>query len=157
MRKVFLMLTYLNESEKISLKELGIETTKVRKASNGGLLIKIPGPEGTIQVDILASKLREIFQEKVKVARPVRKGELRIVGLDESVSVDEVVRVLAEMGECITMDVKIGNIRKMANGFGTVWTQCPLVVIKATGKMKIGWIVAKIKLLHARPTQCYRC
>ncbi|XP_029166089.1 uncharacterized protein LOC114936906 [Nylanderia fulva] len=48
----------------------------------------------------------------------------------------------------------------MSNGLFTVWAQCPLAAaIKATqkNKIKIGWTIARIELLKARPTQCYKC
>lgn len=64
-----------------------------------------------------------------------------------------------DMGECTASEVKVGPIRKMTNGLGVVWAQCPLaaaIKASATGKLKIGWSVAKIQLLQARPTQCYR-
>ncbi|XP_029178647.1 DNA-binding protein HEXBP-like [Nylanderia fulva] len=48
----------------------------------------------------------------------------------------------------------------MTNGLFTAWAQCPLgAAIKAsqTGKIKVGWTIAKIELLKARPLQCFRC
>lgn len=57
-------------------------------------------------------------------------------------------------------DIKVGALRLMTNGLFSVWVQCPLeVAIKASkdGKLKIGWTVAKIELLKAKPALCFRC
>lgn len=54
----------------------------------------------------------------------------------------------------------MGQIRPMNNGLFMVWAQCPLasaIQISASGKIRIGWTVARIELLKARPTQCFRC
>lgn len=58
------------------------------------MLIEIPGPESAAKADALASKLKEVFQNEFTVNRPVRKGEVRVVGLDDSVSQDEVACVI---------------------------------------------------------------
>lgn len=88
------------------------------------------------------------------------KGELRIVGMDDSITAQEVVEVIAMEGGCLPEDVKVGPIRPMRNGLYTVWIQCPLAaaIRASTGnKIRIGWTIARIELLKARPIQCYRC
>lgn len=48
----------------------------------------------------------------------------------------------------------------MTNGLCTVWTHCLLaaaIQIASEGKIRIGWTVARVEFLKARPTQCYRC
>lgn len=85
---------------------------------------------------------------------------MRVIGLDDSVSQEEVACVVADLGECTQEDVKVGPIRIMGNGLGMVWAQCPLgaaIKASAAGKIKIGWTIAKIELLKARPTQCFKC
>lgn len=42
----------------VSLRDLGIEDTRLRKAANGNLLIEIPGADGARRADLLAQKLR---------------------------------------------------------------------------------------------------
>lgn len=42
----------------------------------------------------------------------------------------------------------------------TVWARCPLaaaIQVASEEKIRIGWTVARVELLKARPTQCYRC
>lgn len=94
------------------------------------------------------------------VSRPVMKGEMRLVGLDDSVSLREVKAVIAREGDCDEDEVKPGPIRRMYNGLGSVWLQCPLAAaVKVTdrGKVRIGWTMARVDLLKARPVQCFRC
>lgn len=145
---------------KITISDLDINSSRVRKAANGGIVIEISGPENAHKADVLADRLKTVFQSEATVKRPVKKGEVKIVGLDDSISSEEVACALADTGECSAQEFRVGSIRRMANGLGVVWVQCPLTVaIKAanTGKIKIGWTVAKIELLDARPTQCYKC
>jgi len=41
--------------EKVSLKDIGIVNPRMRRAANGGVIIEIGGPEGTVKADTLAS------------------------------------------------------------------------------------------------------
>ncbi|XP_025271325.1 uncharacterized protein LOC112639964 [Camponotus floridanus] len=48
----------------------------------------------------------------------------------------------------------------MYNGLGSVWIQCPAAVanqITQEGNLKLGWTIARTKLLRKRPLQCYKC
>lgn len=87
------------------------------------------------------------------------KGEIRIYGLDESVLKEELSSTIAETGGCKKQEVKIGDIRKMANGLGTVWIQCPLYAARVVdkGKLRVGWTMVRTEMLKARPIQCYKC
>lgn len=143
--------------DQIALPELGIQGSKTRRAANGGLMIEIPGPDGPTKAETLKQKLVEVIGDVATVSRPVRKGEFRILGLDDSITEQEVVEVVAETGDCAVKDVKVGQLRKMSNGMFAIWAQCPLAAaIKITkpGKVRIGWTVAKVELLKARPLQC---
>ncbi|EFN69641.1 hypothetical protein EAG_00058, partial [Camponotus floridanus] len=76
--------------------------------------------------------------------------EIRITGLDESVTVEEVRYLITETGDYNADEVKISPIRWRYNCMGSVWIQCPLVSSNALadiGKIRIGWTVAKIELL----------
>lgn len=76
--------------EKVSLKDLGIETTRIQKAVDGGLLIEVPGKEDRQRADALAGSLREVLGEDAKVYRPTMRGELLVRGLDDSVDPTEI-------------------------------------------------------------------
>lgn len=93
------------------------------------------------------------------VTRPSVKGEIRMVGLDDTASVEEVTSVISDLGGCPITDVKVGAIRLLANGLGAVWAQCPLAAankISTLKKVRIGWTMVRVDLA-ARPIQCFRC
>ncbi|XP_032688973.1 uncharacterized protein LOC116852579 [Odontomachus brunneus] len=147
--------------EKISLAGIGIEQSKIRRAINGGILMEIMGPDGRGKAEALVAKLKEALQDDgVVVTRPVVKGEIRIIGLDDSVTCEEVRDVVASSGNCTPEEVRTGDLRKMSNGLSMIWVQCPLAAatLVAKGeKIRIGWTIARVELLRARPLQCFRC
>lgn len=146
--------------ERIKLDGLGITDTRIRWAASGDMLIEIPGMERAEKADALATKLREVLQDDARVSRPMIRGEIRIWGLDDSVGIDEVACVVAECGDCLLTDVKTGPMNRMRNGLGSIWVQCPLgtaVKVSKLGKLRIGWSMAGVELLRARPIQCFRC
>lgn len=145
---------------KISLAELDIDNLKIRKTFNGGRIIEISGPEGQTKADLLADRLKVLLQNEAIITRPIKKGEIRLIGMDDSVEEEEVRAALSEIGKCATSEIKVGNIRRMNNGLGTVWVQCPLATairITNLGKIRIGWTTVKAELLKARPVQCFKC
>ncbi|XP_029177649.1 uncharacterized protein LOC114945560 [Nylanderia fulva] len=146
--------------EVISLSDLNIDKSSIRHSASGGIVIEVPGKDKAEKTEALREKVSIVLGESATVTRPVVKGEMRLIGLDDSVVPDEVADVIATAGDCKAEEVKVGTIRPMTNGLFTVWAQCPLAAaIKATqkGKIRIGWTVARIDLLKARPTQCYKC
>lgn len=58
----------------VSLEELGISDTRIRKSANGSLLMEIPGPEGTAKADMLAERLRETLGGDAVVSRPLKEN-----------------------------------------------------------------------------------
>lgn len=146
--------------KRISLADLGIEDTRVRRAINGGLLIEVPGEGAQAKAASLMVRLKEVLQDSATVANPVKQAELRVSGLDDSVTTEEVAYMLARMGECETAEIKIGQIRTMRNGLGSVWAKLPVgAAAKASveGKMRIRWTVARVEVLEVRSLQCHRC
>jgi len=63
----------------------------MRRAANGGILIEILSAEGSVKADALASRLRDVIGESAVVARPVVRADVRVSGIDKSVSKDELV------------------------------------------------------------------
>jgi len=146
--------------EKVNLKELGIVNPRMRRAANGGVIIEIAGPEGAVKADSLVSRLREVIGDSAVVSRPVVKADLKISGFDESVLKDEVITVLTESGECLASDVRVGPFRPMRNGLLMTWVQCPLsaaLKISRKNKVNLGWSIARVELMRARPVQCFKC
>ncbi|EFN80426.1 hypothetical protein EAI_02372, partial [Harpegnathos saltator] len=109
----------------------------------------------------LVTKLKEVLpEEEAVISRPTVKGEVRIIGVDDSVTYDEVRDVVANIGGCDLEEVKTGDMKEMPNGLYTVWVQCPLgaaIRIGREGKVRIGWTIARAELLRARLLQYYRC
>lgn len=99
-----------NLREKIALPELKIKNTHIRKAAGGGLIIEIPGEVKAKKADTLRDKIEEVLGATAKVSRPLVKGELRLIGLDDSVVAEEVIAVA---GGCDMKEVKVGMIREM--------------------------------------------
>lgn len=145
---------------RIPLEELNIQLSKIRRTANGGRIIEIPGADSARKADDLAARLREVFGSTARVARPSVRGELRLSGLDDSVTQEEVQSVIAREGQCTEDSVRTGPIRVLNNGLGAVWIQCPLsaaFLVSRSGKLSIGWSVAKVELLKGRPVQCFKC
>lgn len=146
---------------KIDLSELGIKALRFRRAATGARILEIPGVTSGEKADCLAGKLKaSLNEEDVRVARPTKCAELRISGLDESVSVEEVAAAVVRDGECSSESIKVGEIREDSSGQNTVWVRCPVKVAKKlanNGRIKIGWAAGQVKLLEPRPMQCFRC
>lgn len=146
--------------QNISLADCGIVGLRCRKAVTGARILEVPGVTSGEKADSLAQKLRESLGETVKVSRPSLCSELRIVGLDDSVTTEEVAAAVAQHGGCPVESVKVGEIKMDSRGSGAVWTKCPVTAAKklqAGGRLLIGWVSASVKMLEPRPMRCYRC
>ncbi|XP_011878926.1 PREDICTED: uncharacterized protein LOC105568124 [Vollenhovia emeryi] len=146
----------------INLEELGIDTLRPRRAQTGAIILEISGENAKEKADSLADKMRAVIgdREGVKVTRPAKMAELRIRDLDDSVTVTDVKEAVAEAGGCAPTEVKTGEVKPAPNGLGTIWAQCPLAAAKkaaAAGRVKIGWVRARLELLENRPLICFRC
>jgi len=117
---------------KISLEDLNIANTRIRRAQAGGLLMEIPGGEKAgAKAEALVDRLRVVlaesdYRDKVSVVRPVRRAEIRLVNVDQSVSAEEVAKEVATFGEVSTGDIRIDSVRPGRGGLNIVWVQCPL-------------------------------
>ncbi|XP_046619808.1 uncharacterized protein LOC124304981 [Neodiprion virginianus] len=150
--------------EKISLTELEMPATKIRRSANRGVLIEVAGPDGAQKADVLAAHLGEMtraeYGDAVRISRPITKGEIRVLGMDDSVTAEELAAIMAATGGCGIEAVKVGPLREMTNGLRSAWVQCPLgaaTKIAAKGKIPVGWTTVRVNLLEARPRQCFRC
>ncbi|EFN70483.1 hypothetical protein EAG_06199, partial [Camponotus floridanus] len=146
--------------ENISLKDMGIKNIRIKKAQGGALLIEISDPDGGEQAEKLKSELAEVLRETAFVTRPVRQGDLRIIGIDESVTPEEVAATIASVGDCKMDEVVTSPIRPMSNGLYMTWVRLPLAVaVRVAGRRKImiGWATARVELLDAKPMQCWKC
>lgn len=63
-------------------------------------------------------------------------------------------------GDCNPADVRVGLIRRMFSGLNSVWVKCPLaaaIKVATEGRVRMGWTSARVRLLEARPVQCFKC
>jgi len=147
----------------ISLPDLGITELRPRCALTGALLLEIPGVGNEAKADALASHMRRSLDgmDGVSISRPSRSHELRLRGLDLSVTVGDVASAVADMGGCGKEEVRVGPFRPAVAGLRNVWVRCParvaLRLAGAPGGLRVGWSTAKVDLLALRPTRCFRC
>jgi hypothetical protein len=120
-----------------------------------------PGTENAEKAaDALAAKLREVVGEEAYIHRPMKCAEIRVTGLDDSSTAEEVVEAIAREGDCTTANIKPGIVSRGMSGIGSLWVSCPVAVAKKvveTGRLRVGWVSARVVLLDAKPLRCYRC
>jgi len=108
--------------ERVSLEDLNIERTRIRRAATGAVLIEIPSEKTKDKADELAKRLQLTLADiEVKVTRPMRMGKIRISGLDDSfiTSVD-VALAIGKVGNVSWLDIKTSEIRCTQRGMGTL-------------------------------------
>ncbi|XP_045540354.1 axoneme-associated protein mst101(2)-like [Papilio machaon] len=147
--------------QKVNLKDLDIESVRFKRAATGASIIEIPGATSAPKADLLAEKLREVFGNggDITVSRPTKMSELIVAGLDDSVTKEEVVAAVAAKGGCAANCVKVGTLRQERSGLFAVWVSCPVEAAKRVveGKLLVGWVSARVKLLERRELRCFRC
>lgn len=143
--------------EKVSLKDIGIQETVIRRALNGTIVIEIPGPQSKQLAGVLGSRLSEVLSEEAKVRNPVAMGELRIRGIDPSTTTEEIRNELVALSGCVCEDLKVSPVNNMRDRMGIAWITCPLdIALKIVdyGYLRLGWTRVRIELLKKRPIQC---
>lgn len=149
--------------EKISLTEVGINTgITTRTALTGALILEVPGPENGPKADALASRIREVVNDKtgVKVDRPTKTAEIRVKNLECSITEHEVCEAIAEKAECRIHEIQAGKIHRIPRGQSSLWLRIPLAVARRVtreGYIRVGWSRVQVELLDSRPLRCYRC
>lgn len=150
---------------KIDLASMGIPFLDYKETATGSRKVEIPGSASGEKADFLAEKLHEIFFEsvgegKVDITRPVKCAELRITGLDDATSSEEVATAVADKGGCPLGAVKVGAVRRMPYGIRATWVRCPVTAAKRViqdRRIMLGWVGAKVTLLQPPALRCFRC
>ncbi|XP_062524467.1 uncharacterized protein LOC134198853 [Bombyx mori] len=139
---------------KIDPAELGIPIQRIRSAVTGAKVLVVDGADQYEKADLLANKLREVLpSDSIVVSRPTITAAVRLSGLDESISREELGAAVARIGECPPDTVKVGEIKMGPGGTGQVLVRCPIAGVKrilAVDKLRIGWSVLRAQLLEAR-------
>lgn len=132
-----------------------------KRSATGSILLEIKGANNAQLADKLTVTLRsslENFQD-VRIHQPKQMAEITLIGLDASVTREEVRTALAlEEGGSLD-DIIIGSIRNSPRGIGYAWAKCFLTeanVLDGKKKIQIGWSSVKINLLPPRKLQCFR-
>ncbi|KZC05353.1 hypothetical protein WN55_05902 [Dufourea novaeangliae] len=145
----------------VPLAGVGITDLRYRKGQTGSSILEVRGPESSAKANALAARLAEVFRgTDVRVTRPAKTAEMRLAGLDESVTAEIVAAAVARVGGCTVAEVRPGKIRRNASGLGTVWLRCPLAAsrrLTTAGRVTIGWSSARVEPLEARPLRCFLC
>jgi len=137
-------------------------TVSLKRAQAGGTLIQLSGGEGHRWADELAAKMRQAAAvvPGVGVRRPLKRAELRLRGLDDSITREEVIGAVAELAGCRAEDLAVGEIRFLPHWLGSVWVRCPVAVsnrILEESRLRVGWATVMVKPLPARRMRCYQC
>lgn len=104
--------------------------------------------------------METVGEDMVEVSRPMKRTELRITGLDDSTTSDEVAAAIAAKGGCAIDQVKVGVVRRTPHGTRLVWVRCPISAAKLVTKerwLQLGWIGVRVTLLQPRESRCYPC
>ncbi|EFN86503.1 hypothetical protein EAI_08011, partial [Harpegnathos saltator] len=130
------------------------------RARNSGILFEITGNGAKAKAESFARDLEDALSGDAVVARPTKKAEVRIVGLDDSVTKGAVRQAVSSIAKCPPEDIQTGVVRQSSGGLGAIWLRCPLEVahkLSEANGLQIGWTRAAVSLLGECPTQCYRC
>ncbi|XP_045540353.1 nucleolar protein dao-5-like [Papilio machaon] len=144
----------------ICLRDLGLETVKVRTSMTGSKLMEVGGSTPEETADRLAAELTRVIGGWADIARPSKLADLRVSGLDETITREEVAAKLATVGGCHPEAVKVGLIRPSFWGGGSTLVKCPAAAAKTVaqiGKVAIGWSMATVTAVRARPLRCFKC
>lgn len=116
--------------ERVDLEDIGVSSTMaLKRARNGGYLLEIKGEGGSDKANRLARDLEDTLSGDALVARPVKYAEMRVIGLDELVSPEEIERAICAQGECARSSLRVGNIRRAPNELGALQFRCPLAAV----------------------------
>nr|XP_012153225.1 PREDICTED: uncharacterized protein LOC105664221 [Megachile rotundata] len=125
------------------------------------MILGVPGPGGQTKVTELLRRLKPAFEgSEVKFHQPTRTVDMRVLGLDDAATSEDVQKALAEIGECPPGDIQVGQIKRTPRSLGTLWLRCPLETgrkIEEVGKVRVGWTSARIVVLPHRPMHCFKC
>ncbi|XP_026327646.1 uncharacterized protein LOC113235939 [Hyposmocoma kahamanoa] len=144
----------------VDLGSLGIPHVRVRNTQTGARMVEVPGATSAEKVDTLAAKLEEVIGGLAVVTRPTKTADLRVTGLDESVTPEKIRAVVAAKGQCPQSTVSVGAVRLAPNGRGSALVRCPVTAaqrVTAAGRLLVGWSSAGVHVMEPRPMRCFKC
>lgn len=146
--------------QSVKLQELGIPGLNFRAGVTGSRVLEVLGKESAEGADRLVTKLREVLPDSVRVVRPIKQVSIRLSGLDDSVSKQDILDAVVQSGKCLADHIRVGEIRVGLFGAGSVIIQCPVAsghAILDGGRLLVGWSSARVHALEPRPFKCFKC
>ncbi|XP_026830159.1 cytokinesis protein sepA-like [Ooceraea biroi] len=141
----------------IKLEDLGIPHVRVKRALTGARILEVPGPDAHAKADKLVEGIRGVLTRgQWSVARPTKKAELMVRGLEDSISAGEVAAAIVTVGGCSPTAVETGPIKEAPDGLGRVWVRClaaAALKVARQARIQIGWTRGGVVLLEPRPLQ----
>lgn len=143
---------------KIRLDDLGITEVKSKSAITGGLIIEIPGENSEERADKLCNAMKAALSHiDVRVARLTKTCEIRIRGLDNSVTPEEVAEAIASAVGCRPNAVSAGPTRASSSGLNSVLVRCSVSAAKKVADVGTLRVSESDEVLERRPFHCHRC
>lgn len=104
------------------LRSLGIEDMQARRGITGSYVLEIPGPTRESRAEALAAEMRRVFAggSTVRIDRPA--AAVRIRGLDEAMTTEEVVAAIADRGVAGPEEIR-ASISRPTFGMGMAWVR----------------------------------
>lgn len=155
--------TMVELRRKIILAKVGVYGgVRTRRAATGAVIFEISGENSAEKADALAGRMQEVIVggEGTKVDRPLKMAEVRVRGLEWSVTTSEVIDVIVEKTRCFRQDIRTGHIRRSLQGLGSLWLRLPLAAAKELcheNRLHVGWFSVAIEMLDARHLRCHKC
>lgn len=154
------ILAWARQTVKLNEEEVNSITTK--RSATGRILLEIRGEKNKEIAEKLTEALRTALNkyQSVRVHRPRQMAELTLVGLDVSVTKDEIKHSVARETGCAPDDISVGIIKTSSRGIGFVWVKCPLAetnLLVDKKRIKIGWASVRVDPLPVRKMQYFRC
>jgi hypothetical protein len=90
----------------IPLDGVGVKALKMRKAMTGAVVQELSENQKREKATALAAQLARVLDpNEVRVATPFRSAEARVLGIDISITKDEIRDTLAKEGGCKANDI----------------------------------------------------
>ncbi|XP_050355261.1 uncharacterized protein LOC126776681 [Nymphalis io] len=91
---------------------------------------------------------------------PTMKVDLRVTGLDDSVTREKLIAAVARERSCPVEAIRCGEMSRGPGYMGIARVTCPIAVAKKlsdSGRLLVGWSPARVHVLEQRPLRCFKC
>lgn len=139
-----------------------MRSLSTKRSATRGILLEIKGENNVQLVEKLTKALRTTLDKfkNVRVHRPRQIAEIILVGIDVSITRDEIKTAVAREEGCFIDDVTVGSIKNFPKDIGFVWVKCRLAEannLEKKKRIRIGWLSIKTNLLSPRRMEGFRC